>query len=755
MGYKSINIPVFNPAFRVEILPNGGVCLLSETNQFILTGSVYSVIAPYINGENSIENIIDILIEKHNAQTMLAEAYYAFNVMAKTNCIKEADSVYSQNPEFWHLLNPDFCATPEEKITYTASIVSYCHTPLLAEQLSVLISEHKILNLSEKADLKIVLTDDYLDTRLLDINTACIKSGQPWIVIKPTGKLLWIGPVFIPNVTGCLECLRHRIKSNREIEMFVREKLENTNIFDGLCASLPSTINTGLNIAATEIAKWFVYKRKNPLIEESIITFDVAAMQTQQHILTKRPQCSCCGNDKDNKPKVIELISRKKYFDDGGHRSCSPEDILKKYGRHISPITGIVNTLSRVTDSGSMIHSYHAGHNTALNYENVFLLKKGLRSKAGGKGKTDILAKVSGLCEAIERYSGVFQGTEYRITKSFKELGKEAIHPNSCMLFSETQYNNRETWNQIAGSFHSVPNPFDENAKIEWSLAYSLHNKNFKYLPTAYCYYSYSRNKKDFYCWADSNGNASGNTIEEAILQGFFELVERDCVSIWWYNRIKRPMVDIESLNDPYFTTLKNYYKELNREIWVIDITNDLGIPSFAAITRRTDKSVEDILLGFGCHFDPKIALLRAVTEVNQFMPAVMDITKESDEYKFEDKDVLHWWKTATIENQPYLIPDTNLGIKKLSDYGYNYNNDLLDDLHRAIEIVQSKGLEMFVLNQTRPDVEMPVAKVIIPGIRHFWARFAPGRLYDVPVQLGWLKKPLEEDELNPIPMFI
>jgi ribosomal protein S12 methylthiotransferase accessory factor len=43
------------------------------------------------------------------------------------------------------------------------------------------------------------------------------------------------------------------------------------------------------------------------------------------------------------------------------------------------------------------------------------------------------------------------------------------------------------------------------------------------------------------------------------------------------------------------------------------------------------------------------------------------------------------------------------------------------------------------------------VVRVIVPGLRHFYRRYAPGRLYDVPVQLGWLKKPVEEEDLNPI----
>jgi ribosomal protein S12 methylthiotransferase accessory factor len=35
--------------------------------------------------------------------------------------------------------------------------------------------------------------------------------------------------------------------------------------------------------------------------------------------------------------------------------------------------------------------------------------------------------------------------------------------------------------------------------------------------------------------------------------------------------------------------------------------------------------------------------------------------------------------------------------------------------------------------------------------LRHFYRRFAPGRLYDVPVKLGWRTNPIAESELNPL----
>jgi oxazoline/thiazoline synthase len=41
--------------------------------------------------------------------------------------------------------------------------------------------------------------------------------------------------------------------------------------------------------------------------------------------------------------------------------------------------------------------------------------------------------------------------------------------------------------------------------------------------------------------------------------------------------------------------------------------------------------------------------------------------------------------------------------------------------------------------------------RVIVPGLRHFYRRFAPGRLYDVPVKLGWRDRPMLESEVNPV----
>src|SRR5262249_31736693 len=158
-------------------------------------------------------------------------------------------------------------------------------------------------------------------------------------------------------------------------------------------------------------------------------------------------------------------------------------------------------------------------------------------------------------------YSGVFRGDEPRTRARLEDLGDAAIHPNTCLNFSAAQYEGRRAWNsQRLDPPHRVPEPFDASSEIDWSPLWSLTEGKFKYLPTAYCYYAYPCSPERRFCIADSNGCAAGASREEAILQGFMELVERDGVSLWWYNRLRRPRLDLTSFDDPYFEEITAFY---------------------------------------------------------------------------------------------------------------------------------------------------------------------------------------------------
>ena len=242
--------------------------------------------------------------------------------------------------------------------------------------------------------------------------------------------------------------------------------------------------------------------------------------------------------------------------------------------------------------------------------------------------------------------------------------------------------------------------------------------------------------------------------LRKRFLQGFMELVERDAVGIWWYNRIQRPAVDLHSFDLDYICRLQKFYQRHQRELWVLDLTTDLNIPVFAGISRRHDREREDILLGFGAHLDPQIALLRALTEVNQSFSSFLALDDDTDLPDFQNVEGIHWWKTATIANQPYLRPQDTIRPKHFGDFPKMWTDDILDDVTTCVDLLAERNIETLVLDQTQPDVGLNVVKVFAPGLRHFWRRLAPGRLFDVPVQMGWLDKPLAESDLNPLSVY-
>ena len=764
-----LNKPKFKAQFRPETVEGEGTFLLSEHGAILLSDRMYQYICPLIDGKRTADQIVEELEE----QVPAAYIYYALMELEQQGYLVESSPLLPTNLTIFL-----------EQLQVNPQAAYYClqTTPVKVTALGSLSASGLIdtlnafqMPIAEEANIEIVLTDDYLHPQLKEINQENYQRSRPWMLVKPTGTSLWIGPIFQSPQTGCWSCLAQRLRGNRPVEGFIQRHRNTSSPLTPPLASLPLTQQTALTMAAIELLKWIVLPERQSF-PGVLITHNTLTLETRNHGLSKRPQCSCCGilKPEHHKPLPVVLGSRKKKFiADGGHRCVSPEKTVEQYKHHISPITGVVRELGRLSrNSHGLTPTYVAKHDFACVFDELSFLKQNLGGRSAGKGRTEAQARASAFCEAIERYSGVFQGDEYRIKSSYQQLGDRAIHLNHCLNFSQKQYENRREWNAQCGSFFQrVPEPFDETREIEWTPVWSLTNQEFKYLPTAYCYFGYplqqTRGRGDAEtrrieilepdCWADTNGCAAGNTLEEAILQGFMELVERDSVAIWWYNCISRPRVDLESFGEPYFQDLISYYHSINRELWVLDITSDFNIPVFVAISRRCNHEVEDIILGFGAHFDPQLAIQRALTEVNQLLPAVLTAKADgTTEYAASaEPPVINWWQTVTLQNQPYLVPASELPAKVSSDYPCIHNEDLLEDIKLCQQIVEAKGMEMLVLDQTRSDIGLRVARVIVPGMRHFWKRLAPGRLYQVPVQLGWLEEAMAEEELNPIPVWL
>jgi ribosomal protein S12 methylthiotransferase accessory factor len=500
-----------------------------------------------------------------------------------------------------------------------------------------------------------------------------------------------------------------------------------------------------VQLAAVEIAKAIATGFRTDL-RDHVVSLDLMGSNVARHYVSKRPQCPVCGSaelrNPGRAPAPITLQTGSKLMmTSGGYRAVSPRATVARFRKHVSPLTGVVSRLERVDADVPLNTNYLAKHNFAPRPETIDELRSGLSGSSYGKGSTSEQGEASALMEAIERYSGIFQGDEIRVKRRFTDFPDgDAVPPNDVMLFSAAQYRQNELPPGERNPATAAPSPFDPNAEIEWTPVWSLRDERFKYFPTSLVYF-FHKGPGDNQSIADSNGCAAGNTLEEAIHQGFLELVERDSYALWWYNRVQRPQVDFSGLDDAYVRELTSQLADTGHKVWMLDITSDLGVPSYVAISHKVHDDHEHLEFGSGSHFDARIAALRALTELNQFLSVG---AMEGDGHNDEDGSPL------LLRDHPYLLPSDAPMVRP----DFSSKLGLLDRREQVLtcmRTVKQAGMDFLVLDQTRPDIEVPVARVIVPGMRHFYIRFAPGRLYDIPVKLGWLERPRTEAELNPV----
>lgn len=744
--------PKFKDKYHIEPVDDA-VFLLAERDSFVLEGPSMARVVPLIDGIRSSEEIVAAAWPTLQPN----DVSQALNLLNQAGHLVESDpGMPAVFAAFWSELNVD--TRIAVSILSSHSIAVSAIGPIDATPLIHALRAFGI-RVEATGSVQIAVVDDYLRPELAELNRQCLARGVPLLLVKPVGLQLWIGPLVLPGQTACWRCLESRLRGNREVESFVERKSGKSGPFPIVRARVGIAEHQAYSMLVTQLVRWLVTGR-NAELESRLLVADLINFSFSFHQIVKRPQCPDCGD-----PALGSTAGQRVDIRDflapvdtqGGLRSEPPEQTFARFEHHISSLSGVVKAVTpSIWHGAGPIRTYVAGHNFALKSDQLYFLKDGLRTQSSGKGRTDAQARTSALCEALERYSGVYRGDEPRITGSLAGLGELALDPRDAMLYSASQYENREAWLARNSRFQVVPLPFREDAMLEWTPLWSLTRGRQRYLPTSYLYYNYPSRPEQFYCWADSNGCAAGTTLEDAMLQGLLELVERDAVAIWWYNRLRYRAIDLDAYDDGYISEMRAFYYSQSRDFWVLNITSDLGIPAFVAISRRFRGPTEDIMMGFGAHLDTRIAINRAMTELNQFIPALLGTNPDgTTHYALGDVDALNWWQNATIDNQPYLLPAEGSAPFRPDEAVPMPEGGVGTLLRGLVDKLEGRGHEVLMLDQTRPDVGLPVVKMVVPGLRHFWARFAPGRLYDVPVQMGHLQQPLAEAELNPIPMFL
>lgn len=377
----------------------------------------------------------------------------------------------------------------------------------------------------------------------------------------------------------------------------------------------------------------------------------------------------------------INLKPCRKSYVNETQRTVSPEETLARVEKAL-PAAGITR-VADITDLDRLgIPVFSSIRPTA---------GRGAISVYNGKGATPTEARVSAIMEGIERYSAeVPPGATLPVAR-YPDVNSDlpALDPASLIL----------------------PRGRDPRMPVPWVAGYDLLQEEEILVPASAVFHPLPDTYPQLFR-TSTNGLASGNTLEEAVFHALMEVIERDAWSLVEASRDTGPRVT--AIGDALSSDLLSRFASAQVEVHVRDITSDLGIPTFAAVSD--DIQLRDpalLTLGMGTHTSARIALLRALTEVAQSRLTQIHGARE-------DTDTADFRRRAGYER-----------VRRMNAYWFDGRSeepfdrvpscdtdDFLSDIGIALDRIRGAGLDrIIVVDLTRPEIGVPVVRVIVPGL--------------------------------------
>jgi ribosomal protein S12 methylthiotransferase accessory factor len=203
-----------------------------------------------------------------------------------------------------------------------------------------------------------------------------------------------------------------------------------------------------------------------------------------------------------------------------------------------------------------------------------------------------------------------------------------------------------------------------------------------------------------------SNGLASGNCLEEALLHGVCELVERHAVHLAAAEPHRRVPLREDSVAVDWLRAPIERIRAAGMKLALYDLTWEVGIPT--AMVDLAAPDIPNVWRGSGCHPDPAVALSRALTEAAQSRLTYISGARD---------DLPHFGgpETAYAMFAGFQEP---AAVRRLDELPGFSTASVAADLDAAVERLAAHGFTAFWVDLTHPDLGVPVAAAFIPGLQ-------------------------------------
>lgn len=330
---------------------------------------------------------------------------------------------------------------------------------------------------------------------------------------------------------------------------------------------------------------------------------------------------------------------------------------------------------------------------------------KGAISIYSGKGSTQQRARISAIMESFERCLAERPGLNANIQGEV-----------SAPVLVDSYASAIESCTVIDPATLLLPQSYLPQSLLEWVGAYDLINKEEVFVSSNSVYHPYDspgRCQKLFL--SNTNGLASGNVIEEAILHGLLEVIERDAISIAQFSRnLGKEIVLTEE--DGYLYELANKFKDAGIELKIWLVPTDTGIPTVIAVTD--DVKLKDpalLVMGAGSHLKPEIAVSRAITEAAQSRVVQIQGAREDTDRESFIRSV--GYDRMKRLNRFWFEEGEKISLSEVQDLSKKSPAENIDVILEKLKGIAERVL---IVDLSREEVKVPVVRVIIPSFELF-----------------------------------
>ncbi|OUS77224.1 bacteriocin biosynthesis protein SagD [Paenibacillus sp. MY03] len=605
----------------------------------------------------------------------------------------------------------------------------------------------------EKADLVLVLHDAWHPYVHHKAEEALQPAGIPWLRGFVSFGEGVVGPLVRPGTQGCSQCAdTRRLMAGRERKE-MRGLKQRLGTHGGISRDAWAS-RTGLfqvaHLLADETGR--LLQGKTVQSAGKMFLINLKTLESSLHRILPDPLCPFCSRLQDDSSTAARISLQPSPKISADSYRCRSMDELGKVltNDYLDYRTGFLNL--KLANLKSLFADVSV--NLPLPGEDV---------GTAGRSHSYAASELTAILEGLERYCGLAPRSKRTVVRgSFRSLKDQALDPVTVGVHTEEQYA------RPTASFTT----FNPDQPIDWVWGYSFLQERPILVPEQLAYYGTGCGHH--FVFETSNGCALGGSLEEAVFYGILEVVERDSFLMTWYARLPLPRLDINSTNDPELRLMIDRLQAVaGFDVHFFNSTMENGIPSVWGIAKNRKQTGVNLICAAGAHPDPVSAVKGAVLELAGMMQSLdekLDANRETYVRMFQDSSLVQQMEDHSLlyglpqaqERLNFLL-DENRPLRTFEEEFERgaRHTDLTDDLKDILHTFRRLHLDVIVVDVTAPEIKrngLHCVKVLIPGMLpmtfgHQFTRLAGlERVLRVPAELGYVKEPLELEDLNPYP---